>query len=646
LKLTGVCLLEKNMRRLRLHATTISLLAVCFAASSSVSSVSADSTPLREPQPQDEFIVREEMVPMRDGVKLYTLLIRPKIVTEPLPVLLLRTPYNASNALHNHASTQFESVVGSHFISKDFIYVTQDIRGRYKSEGDFVMYRPPRGEFNNTDTDETTDAWDTIEWLIGNVKSNGRVGVWGTSYPGWLTLAALREPHPALAVAVPCNPVVDVWKADDWFHWGAFRVNYAFDYIYGIQTQMDKSTPYPYESKDIFAWALDKGSAAAGFGSRLDQRHQMWDRLMKSPSYGPYWRAVAADRWFDGRARQVPTLHVHGFWDQEDIYGAPAVYRQLEEYDTNNDLNYFAAGPWYHGQHFGEGSRLASLNFDQDTAKQFRDNVLAPFLLKHLHPEENRKSIAPVVVFETGTNCWREFNQWPPPLERRRLYLHPNRRLGFSAPDADRSATEFVSDPAKPVPYAPRPNWAINYRNTQAIAAWRRWLVEDQRFVDGRPDVLTWSSEPLTKPLTVRGPVIAKLFASTTGTDADWVAKLIDVYPDDAGDFQMSGYQLMISADIFRGRYRENYEQPKPLQANTPLEFTIPLPHVNHTFLPGHRLMVQIQSTWFPLYDRNPQTFVPSIMTASPEAYQSQRHRIHHERSFETHIELLVEPAT
>lgn len=597
---------------------------------------------LREAVQHDDFEVREEMVPMRDGVRLYTIILIPKHSKKPLPIILERTPYDASRVLGERPTSRLAVTLGNMFLGNDYVYAVQDIRGRFKSEGEYAMYRAPRGTYNQTETDETTDAWDAIDWLAKNVPSNGRVGVWGTSYPGWLTLAAMRNPHPALAAAVPFNPVVDVWKADDWFHWGAFRGTYAFSFIYEMESRTDESTPYPYKNQDIYTWMLGKGAAGTGLGALLDDRHEMWPRLMEFPSYGPYWREVAADRWFDSPPRIVPTLHVHGFWDQEDIYGSPAVYEVLERHDKTNELNYFAAGPWYHGQHFQDGSSLGVLDFDENTAKRFRQDVLVPFLRKHLHGETVEMP-APVTVFETGTNRWHNFDQWPPTDEQIEVYLQPDGGLSFTPPTADLSFTEFISDPAKPVPYEPRPNWGIEYSNPLSIVEWRRWLVEDQRFVDGRPDMATWVSEPLSEPLTVRGAVTAQLLAETTGTDADWVVKLIDVYPDDDMSFEMSGYQLMVSADIFRGRYREDFDNPKPLEPDQVLEYTIPLPHMNHTFLPGHRLMVQVQSTWFPLYDRNPQTFVPTIMSAPPDAYKTQRHRVHHNQKYPTHLRLYVD---
>jgi len=585
--------------------------------------------PVREAVQHDDFEVREEMVPMRDGVRLYTMILTPKKSIKPLPILLERTPYDATKGIGTQPSSRLGVAVGNKFLGNDYIYVFQDIRGRYKSEGKFEMYRVPRGEFNKTGTDETTDAWDAIDWLVKNVPSNGKVGVWGTSYPGWLTLAAMRDPHPALAATVPFNPVVDVWKADDWFHWGAFRGVYAFSFIYEMECRTDEVTPYPYEIQDNYTWMLGLGASGTGLGARLDERHEMWSHLMKYPSYGPYWRDLAADRWFDSPPRIIPALHVHGLWDQEDIYGSPAAYAAIEGHDKANDKNYFVAGPWYHGQHFEDGSNLGALDFDENTAKRFREDVLDGFLRLYLHGEDVEPP-SPVTVFETGTNRWRDFDRWPPAGEEIRVYLQADGGIAFTPPADGQPSTEFISDPAKPVPYEPRPNWGIEYDNPPSIAEWQRWLVEDQRFADGRPDVVTWVSEPLSEPLTVRGAVNARLQAETTGTDADWVVKFIDVYPDDDPEFEMSGYQLMVSADIFRGRYRENYDVPTPLEPGKVLEYKIPMPHSNHTFRTGHRIMVQVQSSWFPLYDRNPQTFVPTIMTAPPEAYKAQRHRIHH----------------
>ncbi len=586
---------------------------------------------------ESDFTLREALVPMRDGIRLYTLIISPADMTVPLPVILLRTPYNADRTAGDRSASSLEAMLGTGYLGPEYIYVFQDIRGRVKSEGDYFMYRAPIGPFNTTDTDESTDAWDSIDWLVKNLSTNGHVGIWGTSYPGWLTLAAMKEPHPALAAAVPFNPVVDAWKADDWFHWGAFRGLYAFDFIYGMETQTDMPHNFPYGQNELYSWLIPQGALGTSLGAHLDERHEMWEWLMKFPEYGPYWKGVAADQWFESPERVVPALHVHGFWDQEDIYGSPAAYAALERLDSNNDMNYFAAGPWYHGQHFQDGSMHGQLQFGENTAKRFREEVLTPFL-RHFLQEGESELPAPVTVFETGTNHWLTFESWPPPVEETNFYLQPDGKLSFSPPDEEEAYTGYLSDPKHPIPFKPRPIWNFDYRNAPALEAWQQWLVEDQRFVDGRPDVVTWVSEPLTEALTIRGPVVARLFAETTGSDADWVVKLIDVYAGVEEDFEMSGFQLMVSGDIFRGRYREDIEQSVPIQPDTALVYQIPLPQVNHTFLPDHRIMVQVQSTWFPLYDLNPQTFVPSIMTAPDSAYKVQRHRIHHSAAYPTAI--------
>jgi hypothetical protein len=602
-----------------------------------------DKPPLRVPFPEDDFTLSVAMVPMRDGVKLHTVIFTPKSAQGPLPILLSRTPYDASAAIGTRATTRLAVMRGRQYAGPGYIHVYQDVRGRFGSEGEYAMYRVPRGEFNRSTTDETTDAWDSIDWLVKNLEgNNGKVGVWGTSYPGWLTLAALREPHPALAAAVPFNPVVDVWKSDDWFHWGAFRAQYAFDFIYMMETDNKKFGSYPYAERDIYSWLLSRGSAQKALGSLLDARHEMWTRLMQNPSYGAYWKDVAADRWFDEPVRTVPTLHVHGLFDQEDIYGAPAAYAAMERHDARNDTNFLAIGPWYHGQHFGEGTTLGPLDFDEDTAKRFRENVLIPFLDHFLRGTPNALP-APVSAFETGSNRWRQLTRWPASDTTRALHLQPGGRLDFEAP-ADRTAfTEYVADPAKPVPSSPRPVLGVNYNDEAILHDWREWLVRDQRFVDGRPDVATWQSEPLAAPLTLRGAPEVILHAETSGTDADWVVKLIDVYPDeDPQDVTRSGMQIMIAANIFRGRYRESLEKSAPLAANRVLEYRFPLPDANHTFLPGHRLMVQVQSSWFPVYDRNPQTFVPSIMDAPAEAYKAQRQRVHHSARHPTRLLLPV----
>ena len=603
-----------------------------------------ESKPARTVFASDDFRFAQFMVPMRDGIKLHTLVITPRAGTGPRPILLSRTPYDASSVFSGRASTRFAAIRRTGYLGPGYIYVYQDVRGRFGSEGEYAMYRVPRGPFNTSATDETTDAWDTIDWLVKHVEdNNGKVGIWGTSYPGWLALAALRDPHPALAAAVPFNPVVDVWKSDDWFHWGALRAMYAFDYIYGMETDNHADSYFPYPTRDMYSWWLQRGSATKAVAGLLDARHEMWTRIAQNPAYGPYWKDVAADRWFDTAPRPVPTLHVHGLWDHEDIYGATAAYAAMERHDTRNDTNFLAIGPWYHGQHFGEGTTLGPLDFDEDTAKRFREDVLAPFLARSLRGE-NVPAPAPVTAFETGQNRWRQFQRWPAADAERALYLQPGGALGFDKPPAGEHVVDYVSDPARPVPNAPRPVLGVNWSDEDSARNWREWLVQDQRFVDGRPDVASWQSAPLEQAMVLRGQPEVVLQAATTGGDADWVVKLIDVYPDeDAEDYKRSGMQIMIAANIFRGRYRESPETPRAIKPGKVLEYRFPLPDVNHALLPGHRLMVQVQSSWFPLYDRNPQTFVTSIMDAPPEAYKAARQSIHVDAAHPSRILLPVD---
>lgn len=604
---------------------------------------------VREPNPDDNFTIREAMIAVRDGERLHTLILTPKDAKESLPILLMRTPYGAASRLKVKHRTALDAVLGAALAElQGYIFVFQDIRGRNGSTGEFVLARPTRGAFNKTSTDETTDAWDTIEWLVKNVPSNnGRVGIYGTSYDGWTTLMALLDPHPALKAAVPVNPAVDFWRGDDWFHNGAFRPAYAFEYVHAMETDANAWTPFAFSQYDTYAWWLQAGSPNEIGRRYLDEkRHKYWQQMTQHPAYDAYWQNGAVDRHLAAsRAPLVATMHVHGMFDQEDIYGAPAAYAALEPRDAANDRNFLVAGPWFHGQNWSAGDRLGALSWQQDTAQRWREDILAPFLAQYLKAAAPHK-VAPVEAFNTGARRWEQFPSWPqPPASRaRNLYLQPGNRVSWQEPDAAKgTADAFVSDPAKPVPYQLRPVRRI-YDDTVGYAAWQSWLVADQRFVDGRPDVLTYVSPPLQEAVTVRGTVAARLFAETTGTDADWVVKLIDVFPEqDAAQPEMSGYQFMISGDILRGRYREGFTQARPIAANRPLEYSFNLPQVNHTFRPGHRIMVQVQSTWFPLYDRNPQKFIPSIMDAQPADYRPATHRIHTSAMYPSRLEVQVQ---
>jgi putative CocE/NonD family hydrolase len=608
----------------------------------------AADAPPRWPNPGDDFEVREAMIPMRDGIKLHTVIIAPRKIDAPAPILLQRTPYDAAKRISAPLRTQLPAILGPGSAQLDgYIWVYQDIRGRNGSEGKFLMERAARGPFNATNTDETTDAWDTVDWLIKNIPgNNGRVGLYGTSYDGWTVLMALLDPHPAVRAAVPVNPVADMWMGDDWFHNGAFRMPYAFEYVYQMETDKNARTPFAFDHEDSYVWWLRAGSAAE-VGKRYlnDERYDYWRDLTGHPDYDAFWQAAAFDKLLAKNAtRLVPTMHIQGLFDQEDLYGALAAYEALEPRDTANNLNYFVAGPWRHGQNWADGSSLAGMHWDQDTALQWRRDQLAPFF-EHYLKDGPDPHLAPVTVFNTGTRQWEHFDRWPQPqgVSTRHLYLRNGGNVGWEAPaKADKSADHYVSDPAKPVPYQPRPVRRI-YDDEVGYAAWRSWLAMDQRFVDGRPDVLTYVSEPLDQPVTVRGNVTAHLFAQTTGSDADWVVTLIHVFPhQEAAEPTMSGYELMISGNILRGRYRASPSQPQPLTPNRTLAYTIPMPQVNHTFKRHHRLMVQIQSTWFPLYDRNPQTFVPSIMDAKVTDYHPATQTILHGSADPTNLELQV----
>mgnify|MGYP003586483317 CR=1 FL=1 len=613
-----------------------------------------NETPARLVIPADDFdhVRRDVMIPMRDGVKLHTVILVPKGANRA-PMLLTRTPYSA-DVLTGHApSAHLGPVLDGYdnpadvIVEEGYIRVVQDIRGKYGSEGDYVMNRPLRGPLNPTTVDHATDTYDTIDWLVKNVpESNGRVGILGISYDGFLTLMALVDPHPALKVAVPMNPMVDGWVGDDWFHNGAFRQQ-NMPYVFEQEATRANEARWWTTHDDDYDLFMGAGSAGElGKRRRLDQVG-FWRKLTEHPAYDAFWQQQAVDKLLAARPLAVPVMIVHGLWDQEDIYGALAVYRALEPKDVNNDRVHLVIGPWYHGQQIEEASRLGAIRFNADTAYEFRHRFLKPFLARFLKEGAPAAPVPPVAAFETGTNRWLELGAWPAGcpadcrVEPRRLYLGTGLTAGFDEPKAGGTAfEEYVSDPAKPVPYRQRPIQGVGYGED---ATWSIWLVDDQREASGRPDVLTFVSPVLSEPLKISGSPVANLVASTSGTDSDWVVKLIDVYPGQVGGQPgMGGYQLMVSGDIFRGRYRESLETPKPIEPGVPLPYRFALPAANHVFLPGHRVMVQVQSSWFPLYDRNPQTFVPNIFFARPEDYRTAVQRVHHAPGQASFVELPV----
>ena len=598
-----------------------------------------------------DHVRRDVMIPMRDGVKLHTVILVPKRASR-VPILLTRTPYNATELTSHANSSNLGSILYGYDNATDviveggYIRAVQDIRGKYGSEGDYVMNRPLQGPQNPTTVDHATDTYDTIDWLVKNVpETNGRVGILGISYDGFLPLMALINPHPALKVSVPMNPMVDGWMGDDWFHNGAFR-QAGMSYIYDQQATRANEIKWWTSHFDDYDMFMQAGSAGELGRRRGLEQVGFWRKILEHPNYDAYWRDQAVDKILANQPLKVPVMLVHSLWDQEDIYGDIAVYKAIKPKDTGNDKVFLVMGPWHHGQEIRDGSSLGAIKFDSDTALYFRREILRPFLDQYLKDGAPKADVPPVVAFETGTNKWLRLPAWPSGCPRgcavrpTPLYLSSGLKLGFNAPASGGAAyEEYVSDPAKPVPYRSRPidNSAVGGNST----SWARWLVDDQREASGRPDVVAFVSNILTEPLKISGEPIVNLIASTSGTDSDWVVKLIDLYPDEvAGQPNMGGYQLMISADILRGRYRESFETPKPIESNQPLRYRWALPTANHVFLRGHRIMVQIQSSWFPLYDRNPQTFVPSIFWAKPEDYKKAVQRVYHTPGQASFIEL------
>jgi hypothetical protein len=585
-----------------------------------------------------DYVRREVMIPMRDGVKLHTVILVPK-GAKGAGILLTRTPYDA-NAQTNHGSAHLGPTLSGYdnatevIVEGGYIRVVQDVRGKYGSEGDYVMTRPLHGPLNPTPVDHSTDTYDTIDWLVKNIpESNGKVGILGISYDGFLPLMALVNPHPALKVSVPMNPMVDGWMGDDWFHNGAFREQ-GMSYIYEQEATRGNSASWWTSHFDDYDEFM-----AAGSAGELGRQHGLeqvgfWRKLLEHPSYDAWWRQQAMDKILAAQPLKVPVMLVDSLWDQEDIYGAPAVYKAIKPKDTGNDKVFLVLGPWHHGQEIGDGNTLGPLRFGSDTGLYFQREILAPFLAQYLKDGAPKSDVAPVTAFETGTNKWLRLSSWPSgcpsgcSVKSTALYLGAGLRASFAAQAGDAAYEEYVSDPAKPVPFVSRP---VHTNDAAGGETWRKWLVSDQREASGRPDVLVYSSELLTSPVKISGQPVVNLTASTSGTDSDWVVKLIDVYPDEvAGQPAMGGYQLMISADIFRGRYRESLETPKPIAADKPLLYKFNLPTANHVFLPGHKIMVQVQSSWFPLYDRNPQTFVQNIFWAKPEDYKKATQRVYH----------------
>jgi putative CocE/NonD family hydrolase len=633
--------------------TTIAFLAFASAAAAQAPPLTPDIPAKYEtPTSSYDYVKRDVMIPMRDTVKLHTVIVIPR-GARSAPMILTRTPYDASSRAQRNQSPHMLSTLPQGdevFVADGYIRVFQDVRGKYGSEGDYVMTRPLIGPLNSSHVDHSTDAYDTIDWLVKHVpESNGRVGMLGSSYEGFTVVMALINPHPALKVAAPMSPMVDGWMGDDWFHFGAFRqVN--FDYFTEQTTVKGSGSRIVRQGYDDYENFRRAGSAndfakAAGL-----EQLPWWRKTIEHPAYDGFWQAQALDKVMAAQPLKVPTMWIQGLWDQEDMWGAIHSYLAIEPKDDRNDLNFLVMGPWRHSQVNYDGASLGPLKWEGDTALEFRRDVLKPFFDGYLKDGASRADTPPVFIYNTGENHWDRLKSWPLACDAgcavkpKPLYLTGGFGLSFAPPTGDLNRPagfdEYVSDPAKPAPYVPRP---VRFADSDA---WKRWLVSDQRAAEDRTDVLTYVTQPLTEPIRISGAPVVNLVASTSGTDSDWVIKLIDVYPDDvASQPEMGGYQLGIGMDIFRGRYRESFETPRAIASGTPLLYTFPLPTANHVFLAGHRIMVQVQSSWFPLYDRNPQTFVPNIFFAKPEDYVKAIQRVYHAAGAASFIDLPVAAA-
>jgi len=583
------------------------------------------------------FDKSEVMIATRDGVKLHTEIYAPKNASEALPILLQRTPYGISSPDKGISGMLYRY---ADMLPDGYIFAFQDIRGRYGSEGKFEMLRPVHDAGDPKGTDESTDTYDTIDWLVKNVPhNNGRVGLDGVSYDGFLVTMGMVNPHPALKAASEQACMGDTWLGDDFFHNGAFRLSYAFEYTTLVETSSENYT-FPFDRFDMFEWYMGLGAISHANDRYFHGKIPTWNDFVAHPNYDEFWKQHAVAHGL--KEPTVPNLNVAGWWDQEDFYGPVATYERLEKLDKKN-LNFLVAGPWNHGGWgFGQGKSLGAIPFGSDTGVYFRQKIEAPWFAFWLK-DKGTLPLKEALVFQTGSDTWTPFDSWPPrEAKPRSLYFRENGELSFDPPqDTGQAFDSYLSDPAHPVPYRNRPV-DMTYPNDHP-GSWYTWLVQDQRFVDERPDVLTWQTAELTEDVALTGQVTAKLFASTTGSDADWVVKLIDVYPENyPQDWKLSGYELMIADEIFRGRFRNSFEKPEPISPGVVTPFTIDVHTANHVFKKGHRIMVQVQSTWFPLYDRNPQKFVPNIFEAEEGDFQPATHKIYRSKQYPSSIEISV----
>ena len=621
------------------YATMIAIILLIIAALVTVRSPRIRASE-DEPDMSALFDKRDAMIPMRDGIKLHTEIYTPKHQDGPLPFIFERTPYGLSDGSNGY-TMKFR--IYQELVAEGFIFVFQDIRGRYGSEGQFVMFRDPRDKNDPHAIDEGSDTNDTVQWLLKNVpNNNGKVGILGISYGGWLTTMALLDPDPAIKAASEQASPADQFLGDDFHHNGAFRLSYGFEYSARMETGKEDYS-FKFDRFDTYDWYLNElGPLSNGNAKYLQGRVPTWNDFINHPNYDEFWQKQAFSPYLKSLRLKVPNLNVTGWWDQEDFYGPNKIYELLEKNDSEH-MNYLVAGPWNHGGWAGrDGSHLGKIQFGSDTSKYFRESIQRPWFTYWLKAK-GELPLREAITFETGSNAWIKYDQWPPQqsISGRKLYLQPEGQLSFSAPaeTGDREYDAYVSDPAHPVPYRHRPIG----QTYGVVPGWGTWLVEDQRFVYLRPDVASWQTAVLDKNLTVTGDIVAHLFASTTGSDSDWIVKLIDVYPQDyPSDPAMGGYQMMVADEVFRARFRKSFERPQAVEPGKATEYTIDLHTNDHTFLSGHQIMVQVQSTWFPVIDRNPQRFVPNIYKASPEDYQIVTQRVYHSKEFASYIDLPV----
>ncbi|HKW89218.1 MAG TPA: CocE/NonD family hydrolase [Candidatus Acidoferrales bacterium] len=581
----------------------------------------------------------DAMIPMRDGIRLHAEIYAPKEASEPLPFLITRTPYGTNDDKNGYSGL---FAIYRELIPEKYIFVMQDIRGRYGSEGKFVMQRPARHRKDPKSIDEGTDTYDTIDWLLKNVpNNNGKAGLLGISYGGWLTAMALLEPHPALkAVSEQASPA-DMFLGDDFHHNGAFRLSYGFEYAAMMETGKTNFT-FRFDRYDTYEWYLALGPLSNVNENYLHGELPTWENFVNHPNYDSFWQSQAFYPYLKDMHLSVPDLNVAGWWDQEDFYGPVKIYETLEKNDTNH-FNYLVVGPWNHGGWArSDGDHLGRIQFGSPTSEYFRANVQAPWFAYWLKGK-GKLPFQKVRTFETGANKWVDYDAWPPVsgVAPKKLFFHADGKLSFEPPAESVAAgfDSYVSDPAHPVPFRHRP-----IEETYGYDShWYTWLVEDQRFVDSRPDVATWSTGALDQGVCVAGDIKANLYASTTGSDSDWVVKLIDVYPENyEPERSMGGYELMIADEVFRGRFRKSFEKPEAIVPNQVTPYTIDLHTNSHCFEKGHRIMVQVQSTWFPIIDRNPQKFVPNIFKAQASDYVKTTQRIYRTKQYPSNVEVSV----